>query len=157
MRAYVAVTDGDWFRFLRARPDLDEVNFWQPSGGRVFRTIQPGDPFLFKLHYPANAIVGGGTFVWASTFPLSIAWEAFAEKNGAASQAEMRIRLERYRRHTQSHHEDYQVGCIILKEPFFFEEQDWMSAPSNGGPTSCKARPTISRAKLVASYGMRFS
>lgn len=34
MRAFVGVTDGDWFRFLRARPELDEVNFWQPGGGR---------------------------------------------------------------------------------------------------------------------------
>src|SRR5436190_1476722 len=34
MRAYVGVTDRDWYRFLLARPELDEVNFWQPSGGR---------------------------------------------------------------------------------------------------------------------------
>ena len=27
VRAYVAVTDRDWYRFLRDRPDLDEVNF----------------------------------------------------------------------------------------------------------------------------------
>jgi len=134
MRAYVAVTDIDWYQFLRARPSLDEVNFWQPSGGRVFRTIQPGDPFLFKLHYPDNAIVGGGTFVWSSVFPLSIAWEAFEEKNGAASQAEMRTRLEKYRPRTQGPNEDYQVGCIILKEPFFFEKQDWIPAPPDWRP-----------------------
>ena len=30
-RAYVAVTDGDWFAELSAPPALDEVNFWQPS------------------------------------------------------------------------------------------------------------------------------
>jgi hypothetical protein len=28
MRAYVGVTDGDWYRFLAARPGLREVNFW---------------------------------------------------------------------------------------------------------------------------------
>ena len=39
---------------------LDEVNFWQPSGGRRFHALEPGEPFLFKLHYPENAIVGGG-------------------------------------------------------------------------------------------------
>ncbi len=58
MRAYIGVTDGDWYRFLLGRPDLDEVNFWQPSGARAFRALQPGDLFLFKLHYPATA--GGG-------------------------------------------------------------------------------------------------
>ena len=88
MRAFVGVTDREWYRFLLARPDLDEVNFWQPSGGRAFRAIAPGDPFLFKLHYPENAIVGGGTYVCSTTFPLSITWDAFEEKNGAATRSE---------------------------------------------------------------------
>jgi hypothetical protein len=33
MRLYVGITDGDWYESLAARPGLDEVNFWQPSGG----------------------------------------------------------------------------------------------------------------------------
>jgi len=74
MKAYVAVTDKDWFRFLsdlRKRlpatgDDLDEVNFWQPGGNRLFRTVAPGDLFLFKLHSPDNYIVGGGFFSHAS-------------------------------------------------------------------------------------------
>jgi putative restriction endonuclease len=74
MRAYVGVTDRNWYEFLRGRPDLDEVNFWQPSGGRTFRAIQAGEPFLFKLHYPDHAIVGGGTFTWSTSFPVSITW-----------------------------------------------------------------------------------
>ena len=66
MRAYVAVTDRDWYRFLRDRPDLDAVNFWQPGGSRQFRSLKPGEPFLFKLHYPENKIVGGGMFAHSS-------------------------------------------------------------------------------------------
>ena len=50
VRAWVAVTDKDWYRFLAQRPHLDEVNFWQPGGSREFRTLTPGEPFLFKLH-----------------------------------------------------------------------------------------------------------
>jgi len=34
MKLWVGVTDNDWFRFLAARPELEEVNFWQPSGTR---------------------------------------------------------------------------------------------------------------------------
>jgi putative restriction endonuclease len=60
MKLYVGVTDNDWFRFLKARPDLDEINFWQPSGSREFRLLNTGEPFLFKLHSPQNFIVGGG-------------------------------------------------------------------------------------------------
>ncbi|CAN5195749.1 hypothetical protein BH20ACT24_BH20ACT24_17720 [soil metagenome] len=133
MRGYVGVTDGDWYRFLRGRPDLDEVNFWRPSGRGKFLAIQPGEPFLFKLHYPENAIVGGGTYLWSTTFPLSITWEAFGEKNGAATPAEMRRRVERYRRERGRPNEDYTVGCVILEDPFFFDEADWIAAPPDWG------------------------
>ena len=134
MRAYVGVTDGDWYRFLCERPDLDEVNFWQPSGGRSYKAIQPGEPFLFKLHYPENAIVGGGTFAWYSSFPLSITWEAFEQKNGAATKAEMRERVLRYRKPRPAPNEDPTVGCIILEDPFFLPEPDWVQAPSDWRP-----------------------
>lgn len=129
MRAYVGVTDGDWYRFLRDRPDLDEVNFWRPSGRGRFAAIQPGEPFLFKLHYPEHAIVGGGTYVWSTSFPASITWEAFREKNGAPTLADMRTRIERYRRVVELPNEDYTVGCIILEDPFFLSEDEWIPVP----------------------------
>lgn len=56
MRLYVGVTDNDWFRFLAERRP-DELNFWRPGGGRAFRALEPGEPFLFKLHSPLNVIV----------------------------------------------------------------------------------------------------
>jgi putative restriction endonuclease len=59
---YVGVTDLTWCRFLAARPQVTEVIFWQPSGGREFRVLAPGEPFFFKTHYPHNKVVGGGFF-----------------------------------------------------------------------------------------------
>jgi hypothetical protein len=50
MRFWVGITDHDWYRFLAARPELPEVNFWQPSAGRRPVTLDPGALFLFKLH-----------------------------------------------------------------------------------------------------------
>jgi HNH endonuclease len=136
VRAYVAVTDGDWYRFLRDRPDLDEVNFWRPSGRANFHAIQTGEPFLFKLHRPENAIVGGGTYLYPTAFPLSITWEAFGEKNGAGTLDAMRTRIARYRSVPPGPHEDPPVGCLIISAPFFFEEQDWIPAPIDWkGPT----------------------
>jgi putative restriction endonuclease len=44
----VGVTDQTWYRFLAARPQVTEVNFWQPSGGRDFHVLAPGEPFFFK-------------------------------------------------------------------------------------------------------------
>ena len=45
VRAYVGVTDYSWYQFLAARPQLTEVNFWQPSGAREFHVLAPGEPF----------------------------------------------------------------------------------------------------------------
>jgi putative restriction endonuclease len=130
MKLFVGVTDGDWFRFLRSHAGLDEANFWQPGGNRAFRTLQPGEPFLFKLHSPENFIAGGGFFEHASILPCSLAWETFGLENGVRSFSEMRSRIEKYRR-TPPTREDYQVGCVILRQPFFFKESDWIPVPDD--------------------------
>ncbi len=134
MRFYVAVTDNEWFRFLRSQSDLDEANFWQPGGSRQFRTLQPGEPLLFKLHSPENFIAGGGFFAHSSILPSTVAWEAFGPKNGVPSLEEMRRRVEKYRRAASDPRNDYTVGCIILQAPFFFDESEWIPAPSDFRP-----------------------
>lgn len=126
----VAVTDGEWFRFLRNRSDLAEVNFWSPSG-TSFRALSPGELFLFKLHAPLNFIVGGGVFAHASIMPCSLAWEAFGEANGAATLMEVRARIRKYRRVDPPSHEDFLIGCRILTQPFFLSEDDWLPIPSS--------------------------
>lgn len=130
MRLWVGITDYDWFRSLAVRQP-DEVNFWQPGGSRRFTALQPGEMFLFKLHSPRNSIVGGGFFAHSSLLPSSLAWEAFGEKNGATSLAEMRRRIEKYRHAPPQPHEDYTVGCIILEQPFFFDEDRWIPQPAD--------------------------
>lgn len=134
MKAYVAVTDLDWYTFLSSQPGIEEVNFWQPGGGRGFHVLSPGEPLLFKLHYPNHFIVGGGFFVHFSRLPVSRAWEAFGMQNGAASFAEMRLRVEKYRRRqgAEIHPlDDYEIGCIILEEPFFLPRDRWIPAPAD--------------------------
>ena len=59
MRFSVGVTDNDWFHFLAERQP-DEVSFWRPSAAQTFQAVQPGAPFLFKLHQPQNFVAGGG-------------------------------------------------------------------------------------------------
>ena len=129
MRLYVGVTDPELFRFLRARPGFEEVNFLRPSGSRRFLALEPGEPFLFKLHSPDDFIVGGGFFAASATLPASLAWAIFEQRNGALSLREMRRRIGRYRRAGRGDREDYPVGCIILQRPFFFDEADWIPVP----------------------------
>jgi len=128
MKIWVGVTDQDWFnRLSELRPD--EVNFWQPSGSREFRVLQPGELFLFKLHSPNNYIVGGGHFVRYSTLPSSLAWDAFLAKNGVDSLEALRARIRRYRRNDDA--VDPEIGCNILAEPFFFDRPAWVPVPAS--------------------------
>src|SRR5262249_52559020 len=126
----VAVTDYDWFNMLRHQPQLTEINFWAPSS-TIFRALQPGELFLFKLHAPYDAIVGGGVFAYSTTLPCSLAWEAFGQANGAISATEMRARIAKYRRTDPADRTDFQIGCRILTQPFFFEQRDWFSPPAS--------------------------
>jgi len=133
VKLIIAVTDGDWFDLLSRKPNLSEVNFWAPSAAN-FRALQPGELFLFKLHAPRNYIVGGGIFAYATALPCSLAWEAFGEGNGARSLLEMRSRIARYRRADPGDRSDFEIGCRVLTQPFFFDERDWISAPSSWSP-----------------------
>jgi putative restriction endonuclease len=130
MKYWVGVTDETWFEYL-AQQQPDEVNFWQPSGIRGFRAIEPGAPFLFKLHSPENYIVGGGFFVRHSILPLSIAWKAFAEKNGAPDYQTFQQQIFTYRKRRGQTEPDPKIGCIILTTPFFFSESDWIPVPKD--------------------------
>ena len=73
IKGYVALTDPDWHRYLSAGPNLDEVNFWQPHGGRAFRAINPGAPFFFKLRVAHRAVVGFGFFERHEMLPAWLA------------------------------------------------------------------------------------
>lgn len=128
LTAFVGITDGDWYESLKAIPSLDEANFWQPSAGTGFRALDPGEPLLFKLHSPLNFIVGGGFYAHFTRLPVSLAWQTFGEKNGASSLEEMRRRIERYRKTKSSPTEDYQIGCILLEQPFFLDRAQWLAA-----------------------------
>jgi putative restriction endonuclease len=139
MRFYVGITDDDWFSYLSGSGTEDEVNFWQPSGGRQFRVLQPGEPFLFKLHSPKNYIVGGGFFGYFTILPVSFAWSAFTTKNGAQTEKEMRARIAHYRKISPSPFEDYEIGCILLQSPFFFPEDEWIPA-SDWAPNIVQGR-----------------
>ncbi|MDX1933079.1 MAG: HNH endonuclease [Capsulimonadales bacterium] len=128
MEFFVGVTDKDWFVFLSERQP-DEVNFWFPSPKQGFAALPPGGPFLFKLHHPDNYLVGGGFFAQYSRLPLSIAWEAFGQKNGAPDYDSCYQRIIKYRK--GSIERDPVIGCVILINPFFFRESEWVAIPSD--------------------------
>lgn len=128
MKAFVGVTDEKWYRFLAARPSLNEVNFWRPSGGG-FRALTPGEPFFFKAHYPLNRIVGGGFFSGFTRLRISEAWELFGEANGVSSLDEMRRSVGRYRKQPIGLDEDPVIGCIFVRDTIFFPNESTVDPP----------------------------
>lgn len=127
MTLYLATTDASWFRFLH-REHPDEVNFWQPGGGQNFKILPRGGPFLFKLKAPLNAIGGLGFFATQTRLPLSVAWEIFGKENGTDNPEVFRKMVTQYRKDGEP---NPVIGCIVLTDPVFFDEADWISAPSN--------------------------
>lgn len=130
MKFYLGVTDNNWFDYL-SRINPEDVNFWQPSGNTNFKAILPGAPFFFKLKSPRNHIGGVGFFSTHSFLPLSIAWDTFGERNGCSTLAEFKSKILGYRRDHDNPNPS--IGCIVLTNPIFFDEQDWLPAPSDWG------------------------
>jgi putative restriction endonuclease len=134
MHGLIAVTDHDWFHFLRGQGLLEEVNFWRPSDVRTPQQLSAGMPVVFKLRKRYGGwIVGFGIFARHDVLPAWLAWEAFEQRNGAPTFAEMHRRIERLRRDRggpTAESGDYQIGCLMLSTPFFLEREDWVRPPS---------------------------
>lgn len=133
VRGYIANTDFDWFTLLRSiEPPIDEVNFWRPGSDATFRALSPGEPLLFRLKSPHNAIGGFGYFAHFSSLPVSMAWDVYRIANGAASFAQMRARLaairNRFDMETDAR-QDFWIGCILVNQPVFFAPKDWVRLP----------------------------
>ena len=128
MRIYIGITDRNWFDLLSSRLENEEVNFWRPSNA-PFKALAPGELFLFKLHAPENFIVGGGFFARFEHMPVDLAWEVFGESNGVRSLTEMRGRIAHYRRTPMTAHDNPEIGCLLLAEPFFWRRELWIATP----------------------------
>ena len=134
MRAFVAVTDGDWYQYLAARPELTEVNFWRPGGHGRFRALAIGEPFFFKTHHPHNRVVGGGFFSGFTTSPISEAWEIFGPANGVTDLDQMRRRVGYYRRQPIEPGDDPDIGCLLLRDVRFFPAEASAPPPPDFAP-----------------------
>lgn len=135
MIGLVAVTDHAWFQFLRSRTDLDEVNFWRPSDTRTPRQLVSGTPVFFKLRKQhGGQIVGFGIFALHDVLPAWLAWESFGPKNGAEDFARLLGQIGRLRpagSRGSSQPGDYPIGCLMLSQPTFFSDEDWVRPPDD--------------------------
>lgn len=145
MKVYVGITDMDWYRTLATQPEIREVNFWKPGGESGFRALSPGEPFLFKTHWPHNRIVGGGYFEGFARLPLSSAWDFFGSGNGVADLDQMRIRVGQYRREDIRRGDDPIIGCVLLNDVSFFPEDETEPAPADFAKSIVQGKTYLAR------------
>ncbi len=129
MDGFVSPTDYGWYEYLRARPELEEVNFWRP-GGASFAALERGEPFFFKLKSPHHAIGGFAHFSGFTRMPLWMAWDTFGEANGVPDPSALRARLVKLSS-ARTDGLDFQLGCISLVRPVFFAPEDWVAVPAD--------------------------
>lgn len=134
MRITLGVTDHAWADFLRARLDLDEVNFWVPSGRNFMGRAALDEPFLFKTKSPRNTLVGGGFYAGFYERRVSEAWTVFGEANGVSEEADLQAAIQVYRARNQAPFSpDPTIGCLILRNVFFVEPLDELPQPLHWG------------------------
>lgn len=131
---YVGITDTKWFNFVREKYNdgvLNKyINFWT-HGKKEFKALSPGELFLFKLHNNVQKnekgeIVGGAYFCGYEKMELTEAWKRFGNGNGTSSLQSMKDSILGYRERNSTY-DSSKIGCIILKDPFFFNE--WIDEP----------------------------
>ncbi|MBV9233561.1 MAG: HNH endonuclease [Candidatus Eremiobacteraeota bacterium] len=116
-------TDPDWFRFLRERADLEEINFWRPGVRSL--NMAKGTPWLFLIR-ETGQIWGCGYFSTFSYMPVGVAWDTFGPANGFDDYASFVRKIAEIKRVPERNAGD--VGCAVLSQPQYFDE------PINYGP-----------------------
>ena len=136
VNGFIANTDLDWHGRLQRLSEAGllagEVNFWRPSPRVTFKSLQPGEPVFFRLKSPIHAIGGFAFFQGFSVLPVWLAWETFGLANGVASLREFEGRLASIRaRNRMVQHHVVDVGCILLVDPVFVGEREWVGMPED--------------------------
>lgn len=151
MKFYIGNTDLDWYRYLKSI-DPEVINFWQPGGLTHFRAVEEGAPFLLRLKSPINKVAGIGFFSIHSILPIDFAWEVFQNRNGAESFQAFYAKIRSYRDSENSIEKNPHVGCIVLTNPIFFTEADWLPVPSDDVEISKKIKEEFENGRDYYKY-----
>jgi len=77
---------------------------------------------------------------------MSMVWDTFEEKNGAASRTGFETMIRRLMPDPTV--KDPYVGCTVLATPFFWQDEQWIPAPSDWAPNNVRGRYYDSREPL---------
>ena len=124
----VALTDQDWFEFLRSHKYSEDVNFWTPTPWSV-RKLKPGDEWHFLLKSPIRKIGGYGVFQEYRDLSIQDAWQAYGIGNGALTASEILTRCRMYsEKHSINPVTGFHsiIGGVILSDLEFYENDEYV-------------------------------
>jgi putative restriction endonuclease len=131
VRFFLAVTDHEWFAHIRRHPELEEVSFRRSEARGPFRAVEPGEPVLFKLQAPFDAVVGGAYFAREFVLSAGFAWRAFGSGNGADSLEALVHGSDRAADAPVRDPWALRLRSLVLTDPFVFDESEWLAPPAD--------------------------
>lgn len=131
----IAPTDLEWFDRLRTGPTPELINFWTPTPWNV-RRLTANDRFYFLLKRPIRKVGGYGLFDRYIELSAADAWEEFGIGNGVDSRDSLTAKLRAFatRRSITTTVPNPQIGCILLREPVFLNDGEFVSPNDVGHP-----------------------
>ncbi len=130
----IAPTDLNWFQQLRAEGlHGNVINFWTPTPWNISR-MKDGDNLYFMLKSPIRKIGGYGKFVEYKNMKASEAWKTYGRDNGVENLTHLISRTTQYAsKHSKNPIlPNPEIGCIILNEPVFFDDDEFKTDKSLG-------------------------
>lgn len=127
----ISPTDKNWFDNLKTSGFNSFVNFWTPTPWGIKR-LKEGSKFYFMIKSPIRKIGGYGEFVFYEEMTTEQAWRKFGFKNGVKSKEEFINRLDVYRIKRSKSGFDNLIGCVVLKNCVFWDENDFKSINDYG-------------------------
>ena len=125
----IAPTDLNWFQQLRTEGVHGNViNFWTPTPWNISR-LKKGDKLYFMLKSPIRKIGGFGKFVEYKNMKAHEAWKKYGRDNGVENLGQLISRTDLYKsKHTKNPLiSNPEIGCILLKDPEFYDDEDFKS------------------------------
>lgn len=138
-------TDPEWFDYLKARPDITEINFWRPGNQPV--RLPRGTPWFFQLR-GMRSFVGCAFFSTFTSLPIGVAWDTFGKANGFDEFSSFRAKMAELQRVSQRAVHD--IGCAVLSNPIYFDEPIQLGDRLYGPRSSTPSDGPIAQALLAA-------
>jgi putative restriction endonuclease len=125
----IAITDLDWYEFIKEHPYINLFNFWTPTPWNV-KKLKEGDKVYFMLKSPIRKIGGYGHYVEYKNLTAEQAWETYGQGNGLETLEELLDKCSKYvSKHTSKKNveADSDIGCLILEDITFYNEDEFFN------------------------------